>query len=770
MATTIFFNGRLISVPGSYSEVDASGLEQVGLGASGIVAVLGTAEGGKPVSAITEPKDFLRYVTPERAKAAFRSGNLLEVMDFLFAPAKDPEILAGAQEVVAMKINPATQSEVTLANAQGNAIKLKSRDYGAFTAQINVSIAAGTTVGKLLTIKFEDVTETVDNLGGVAMFTLQYSGGANGYSTMTGQVESAGHIKATGTKTAAGAASLITTQLGSNGAVEILSSAAGDTTQAVTVYGVNSLGVAVKETATLNGTTVVALTTTWSKVYGISIVQSGVATVGTVTVRAAGAGAVIFDVPAGTENEGAILLEYGYVDSTTVTIAADAATTKKVLLVGKNAAGADVVEQLTLTGTTPVTSANSYSSISRICTGDVEAARTVTLTAQAARALATVHKTLQKAKDYFNAKQVVISGPTTRGFIFTMVTSQTAFLLTDLDVSVSATSITSATSFYADLYTMIDWINDNSQYVTAEKVSGTTGGFPSDTSSPAFLTGGSEGTATSSDWQRALNLLKKTRVNSIVVLTGDPAVHAALDAHCAYMCGIGRSERDGFVGLLNAGLTDVPTKTEVKSQITALNSRHIRACAQAVERFDSAGNRTEFLPYFGAALAAGMQAGTSVGNSLTFKYANCLAFRQDSSWNPVDDAEEMVKAGLWFLEQVDGVGRRCVRNITTHLSTNNIAFIEGSVNQAVNYAAYEFRTQMEFAVGKQGFSGTINATKGLAINKLGLLVDEGVLVEWRSLAFSLAVDVMEVSVEMAPVIPINFVKNTMHLVTVRQAA
>ena len=71
MATSIFFGGRLISVPGSYSVVDASGLEQVGLSAAGIVAVLGTAEGGTPVSAISEVKDFLRVKKPEKARELF---------------------------------------------------------------------------------------------------------------------------------------------------------------------------------------------------------------------------------------------------------------------------------------------------------------------------------------------------------------------------------------------------------------------------------------------------------------------------------------------------------------------------------------------------------------------------------------------------------------------------------------------------------------------------------------------------------------------------
>ena len=178
-ASTIFFNGRVISVPGSYSEVDASGLEQVGLGAAGIVAVIGTAEGGRPVSDITETSEFLRLNKPEKGNELFRSGDLREVVPFLFAPGNDPDILGGAVEVVAMKTNPATQSNGTFQNPQGDAMVLTSRDFGAFTTQINVSIADGTIQGKLLTIIFEDITESVDDLGGDDIFELQYQPGTN---------------------------------------------------------------------------------------------------------------------------------------------------------------------------------------------------------------------------------------------------------------------------------------------------------------------------------------------------------------------------------------------------------------------------------------------------------------------------------------------------------------------------------------------------------------------------------------------------------------
>ncbi len=49
MASVIFFNGRTTAIPGSYSEIDASGLAVVGLASSGIVACIGEAEGADQV-------------------------------------------------------------------------------------------------------------------------------------------------------------------------------------------------------------------------------------------------------------------------------------------------------------------------------------------------------------------------------------------------------------------------------------------------------------------------------------------------------------------------------------------------------------------------------------------------------------------------------------------------------------------------------------------------------------------------------------------------
>lgn len=774
-ASSIFFSGRLIRTPGSYSVVDASGLEQIGLGAAGIVAVLGEAEGGKPMSAITEVQDLLRLTKPERARELFRSGQLREVADMLFAPSSDPDILGGAVEVVACKVNPATQSTGTLPNAYGDALDLTSADYGAFTGQVNIQVADGTNQGKLVTITFEDNVESVDDLGGDIMFSLKYVDSGNGWDTMSAEVEAGGAVVCKGTRDELGLDGEITAQPIAASTMDVVSADAGDIGMQVVVYGIDAAGTAaVSETYTLNGTVQQTGLVSMSKVVGARVIGT---TAGVVTVTDDDP-VTILTIAAGTDTEsGLVVCTEMYVGGGTLDVVADGATTKDLVLIGLSDTGAAQLEQLTLTGAVEVNGVADWSEIQFIGMGDVEVARTVTFDGEAARTVPATHNTLQKVADYYNARAHTPVA-TEYGFIFTLVTGLTTFDPADLDDTTNGAGAVSCLSpaepdFYADLWAIINWITNNSQRMEAAASSGAAGGAPTNTTAPVFLSGGIEGTTTTQDWQDALNLLKQTFVNSIVLLTHEPAIHAQLEAHCAYMGGIGRSERDGFVGLLNSGGTDLAPKSEVKSQIVDLNSRHIRAFAQAVERYNTAGEREEFNPYFLAAVAAGMQAGSAVGTSLTYKFANVLNYRQaagSGAWNPTDDSEEMIAAGLCFLESVEGVGRRVVRNVTTHLSTSNLAFTEGSVNEATNFAVFNLRTNLEFAVGKKGFAGTINATKAIAMNTLGLLIDEQVLVAWRSLNIELVVDVLNVEVEVAPVIPINFVATTVHLVTIRQTA
>jgi len=750
--------------------VDASALDAVGISATGIVAVVGTSKGGKPYSAVSssDVKGTLQASTsPGKAKGFFQKGSqMIEAESFLFNPSADEDIEGGAQKVFWVKPNKSTASTLAMANGDGQAIVYTSEDYGYHTQQISIAQGAGTSKGKLITITgpYQGVqtTEAFDNVGGDVLFTWKYlaTAPAGGFTTITATA-SATALLAAFTRDSASLTGEIDAQITAGNAIELSSADAGDT-QVVRVYGMDNAATPAAQTEeiTLNGTTAVLGTAVWSKIHGISIPT---APAGTVTAKNGAGGATVATLTPAALTKGLSVCSDCPVGKGTLSVKASGASTDKVGVYGLSASGTLQYEVITLAGTTPVAGTSTWSRIDYVAMGAV-ATVTVTVSGTAAAVYFSGYDTIQKAADYINGLG---------GMTFTVVTGKTGYLLTNLDrISTGVSIKTTAYSFYGDLWAIIEKINAESGLVTAAR--GSVGSGVPTNAAAQYMAGGNEGsstpgqegtpTATAADWQASLDLLKKVFVNTVVVLTPDAAVHAQLKAHCAYMGGAGQMERDGIVGVMNAAKTGMATKTEIKSQIVAINSRHLRVVAQRVQRYNAAGSKETFEPYMAALLAAGMQAGSEVGTSLTNKLMSTLKIEQDSSWNPADDAEEMLEAGLLFGEVVDGQGIRWVRNVTSCVSSNNLRDTDANVNEAVNVFVYNFRSEMERAVGARGFASTVAATDGVAREKLRVLTGVAI-VTWRSLNITLTLDVLAIDVEVAPVISINFVRNTIHLVS-----
>lgn len=856
--TSIFFNGRLITTPGAYTEIDASGLEVVGLTASGIVAAIGEAKGGKPWNAVdaSEVRNELQIATgPQQPFDFFREGDLREVAPLLFGPSDDPDIPAGAQEVVFVKTNPATQSTATFQKGSDDAMDATSKDYGHHTTQINMEIGTGTLKGKIITVVFEATTETFDDVGDDSRMTITYlsSTPADGFQAITVEITAGELLAAFTISGRAGLDGDVTNQVTPTNQIEVVSDDALDVGPVIQIFGTDTSDAAQTATVTLDGTNAVLTTETWNSFHGARVLSGTLQAGATVTLKDGAGGLTIttltpvattkgleplVDCPVGLSSVIKItmdntvdfvagdvgktiqadgvdigpLVDYSNDDpvsgegiawvrdtndhgavadnqaittvagtgtgdanaASTVTAWLDyegsAAGTARIGVIGLDANGTYQLEVVQLDGTNPIVGILAWSRIDYLALGELAAATTLTVRGNAINAPFTGYDTLQKLADKVNGSS---------GFTLTLLTGETALDPAELDVAAAASCLSpSAPNFYGNLYDIVSKINSESNLITAAAATGATGA-PDNTTAAVYLAGGHEGsstpgqeaipTSTFSDWQGAINLLTKIRVNTIWVSTANAAVHAAVKAHCAYMAGIGRSERDSKLGLMNATEDDLASKTEIKTQIINLGTRHCQAWAQQVERYNTSGDAEVFDPPFGAAIIAGMQAGSDPGTPLTHRLMNTLSLKQDSTWNPIDDAEEMIKAGLCFGEVIDNIGRRVVRNVTTHLSSTNLAFQEASVNEAVNYSVFNYRTAMEAAVGKPGFAGTIGAARGDAINILGLLVGL-TLTAWRSLSFSLTLDVLENSLEISPVLPVNFVKTTVHLVSIPQTA
>lgn len=764
MATSIFFNGRRIVVPQAVARIDASALASVGTAQVGIVALLGEAEGGEPLT-VADANDVTQA---DALNDKYRSGDLKTAGLFAFDPSSDDAIPNGASRIIPVKVNPATQSAATLPDVDPkDSVDLTSRDWGLFTSQINIDVAAGTIQGKLITVIFEAVTETFDDIGGDAIMDVLYAPGADGYDTMTGAI-TAGFFTALATKLEAELSAEMTTPtpVGLPAGLEIVSSSAGDITQSVTIYGIAG-GVAVRETVALDsvdGTTPVpTVLLTWTEVHG-SVLDA--TAVGTVLVRVVSAGATAISMAPAVLTRGVVLPTNAPAEGVvTVTAGADAA--ENFTLFGVDPAGLPVQEVFDLTSgaTTPVVGAVVFARIDVEGLGGLTGggAASASISVNAVATSNAVFDTVQKLVDRLNA----LDGFTANG----LVSNLTTFLVADADYTAAVSIHAASADFFADLFFFIDILNTSSQLVTAARAVGATS-VPANTAIPVFLAGGIEGVTTITEWTTAFSLLRKRRANIVVALSRDPAVHSLQLSHLVDRAGeIARiaGEANGYAGHADTDDAALDLAT-LKSEIQVLQSRHMSHIIQRIERFDPDTGLATFYPsYIHGAIAAGMQAGSPIGEPLTRKRPTATDLEDGPDWSIENNVDELIDAGAMVAEKVDGVGIRYVRSNTGHLADDNVVFSEMSANESANTAIFEFRRSMELQVGKRALNGTIATIKSLAQDTLERLVTDEIIVAFKSLAVEQIGDVFPVSVEIAPVVPVNFIPIVVHLVAVRAA-
>lgn len=174
----VVFGGQNIILPGAYSAVKTSELVPSSFGLANRIAIIGECTGG-------QPNTPLYFRSGDAAKAILRSGDLLDAIRMAYDPSGVAD-QGGADLIVAIRVNPATQSTLPLAGASGTLLTLTSRDFGAWTTGIQVKVEAGTSSGRKITIQYVDselgtITEVYDNLANATAAAAAINSGiANG--------------------------------------------------------------------------------------------------------------------------------------------------------------------------------------------------------------------------------------------------------------------------------------------------------------------------------------------------------------------------------------------------------------------------------------------------------------------------------------------------------------------------------------------------------------------------------------------------------------
>lgn len=317
----------------------------------------------------------------------------------------------------------------------------------------------------------------------------------------------------------------------------------------------------------------------------------------------------------------------------------------------------------------------------------------------------------------------------------------------------------SAYTVTATLDEILRWLNAGAQpLLTAARSSGA-GLPPNNTTGFVYLAGGSEGSATDNDWQAALDALYAEDVGYVVVLSSSSTHQGYLLSHVNTASVNGQKLRRGFIGAaLGQKNTNLTNYTAIAD---SMNSDRIALLVQGITIKKEDDSSVTLAPYFTAAMAAGLQAGLNLGDSLTRRSVLALGIE----WVPTDaEAEIAVERGLLLIERIQNRGGfRFTRGISTWRADDKFNRVEISTGVAVDEVRRRSTAVAETFIGQK-----VTAVLGYQIlsaiqTMLFDLMNQDIIVSypngqpWQGNKATVQGDTIYIEFTIQPIIPLNFI-------------
>ena len=768
MARSVSFNGITRYRPGAITRINNEAANQIGITSSGVLALVGEADGGAPgsVSGLVSLRD------PSRATDLFRSGPLVDAIKLAFQSSGDPLIPGGAAEVVVYKTNSSTQSQVNLPSTTINVVNTTVTGGASTTTQIDVAatLTAGAHVGRWVEI-------TIAGLPGSPSFLRRIT------------ANTASQITVTPALPAAPAAADVV-QIRAN-LINIKSRDYGAHTASIkTTLDTDATDESYQVRVEFEGQTQLSPTLGGQSRNYLHVVYRGGSVADTTAVVAGSTVSVINVTPAS-------LVATAHANQT--------------FILRDSSGNLKAISKIATNGTSDITLAVALSEVPTV--GDLVEIRSVTdavgqfngasgvatsftttitgVSGDDLNIAITPTMTLRQLAALINANSNYIATiPSSINPDTTLASEFDWGASTSINLQRSYSGTVSTTGFRQDLNEVINWINNEAQYITASRSTADAldGGdlnsvdYPDTTGDPLpwmfQLYGGERGISTNADFQAGLDALLLRVVDEVVPLIDQDltnegngstatwsAVAAQLYDHVTEARGVAGKERGAWIGRRG-------TKTEVIAAANSLNDPDIALVAQSPTVVGVTGDLEEKGPRELAVMGASMRLGVpEVGEPLTYKFLRVSAMSQDASWDPADttDSADMILNGVMFTETVAGQGTRWVRDLTSWIRDDNLALSEGSVRDVVRFVAYGLRTLIERRfTGRKATPATIASIKDAVSSQLEVYRTGNIIVDstdpatgatiraYYGLKVTSSGDVVTISVGFFPVPGINF--------------
>jgi len=373
---------------------------------------------------------------------------------------------------------------------------------------------------------------------------------------------------------------------------------------------------------------------------------------------------------------------------------------------------------------------------------------------------------------------IALADYATVGDIATYINSQTGFTCTavagqenasalELDAVSSQDINSSAYTAESTFQAIIDTVNNGSARITASAVNGANDRVIPDNLTVTYLTGGSEGSYTATEWTASLVALESENIQFISTPDSDSAVHAAIKSHCETMSSVtGKKERQFLVGSAwKSGTVDTMI-TSATSAAVALNSKFGMYVFNGGTQYDAYGTIQNYGGSYVACMLMGVKMALAINEPLTFKELNLIELEWKLSES---QTETLLKNGVATVNYGPNGVPRLVRQFNTY-QTNDLKYNEFSAVTEMLFVSRDLREYMEDQfVGRPGVAVTGGVLKGAAESRLATYEDIGVFVKdpntgqaWWNVVVSLASDTVYVDYDANITMPVNFIFVTNH--------
>ncbi|MGL4459939.1 MAG: phage tail sheath subtilisin-like domain-containing protein [Plesiomonas shigelloides] len=323
---------------------------------------------------------------------------------------------------------------------------------------------------------------------------------------------------------------------------------------------------------------------------------------------------------------------------------------------------------------------------------------------------------------------------------------------------------TNAFTVRADLQAIVDWFNNTAfQFVIAERAEGV-GTLPANIPY-TFMSGGSDGNTTVSDWSDALAELQNKNVAWVSAVTGDAAIHAMVDSHVDFCSNTLRRERRAILG------TDLSTSDEEAiAAAKAINSKRTSLVHIGHYDYGLDGKLELRPPYMTAGLIAAAFAGSSPGTPMTNKSLKIRGLEREVL-NPTE-TDPLLLGGVIPVENTEE-GYKVVQSITTWLGDQKFNNREQSCGAALDYTVQSVRKALNPLRGTK--QTPLLMSRGASITKTTLtelakpepqgpqvLAGDENSPAFRNIRAIMEGDVLGVEFECSPVVPNNYILVTVY--------